>query len=227
MKKTVSILLILLLFVSTMFLSSCGGLGIGKQYTAGFSDPVHFHEYWWLESYDECIDGIESLASCGSSFGQTILLSDDTDLYDMKYCIFTDRRYADKEVGIFVDRFDRKVENVKIMCFAFFEDVEIDELKYSYISDYKAYQIIVDLAYAIKCDFDFDELTMDSLECTVVEKPSFDIAYEYRLKENGTLVLCVEPSHVKNEQISDEALRSIINSIDADMFEHMSSWFVK
>ena len=214
MKKIVSSILIFSVLV--IALSSC------KRQTGGFNDPNQFNEYWWLESYDECVDGIERLMSHGSSFNNTALISDDSDLFDMKYCVLTNRLRADKEVGIFVNRFDRKVEGVIVMCFAFFDNVEIDELIYSNVWDYKAYQIIVDVDSAVKNDFYYEELTEDSLECTEVFEGR-QVIYEYRFKDDEQVILSIKHSKFINEKLDFSVISEILNSIEADMFEKMKN----
>lgn len=213
--KFTSIALMIVILAFSLF--SCGNLG-GQ--TGGFYDTNHFHEYWWLESYSECVDGISRLESHGSSFNETILVSYEGNLFDMKYCILTDRQKADKDVGFFVDRFDRKVENVEVMCFAFFEDVKLNDLKRSYVEEYKAYQIKVEVEYAKKHNFSYEGITVDSLECIEYTEHRQAI-FEYRLKESNELILTIECSKFKNEKLSDEVIQAIINSIDVGMYEQM------
>ena len=128
-------------------------------------------------------------------------------------------------MGMFVDRFDRKVENVEIMCFAFFEDVKLYDLKRSYVEEYKAYQIKVEAEYAKKHDFNYEGLTVDSLECIVYTKHRQAI-FEYRLKESNELILTIECSKFKNEKLSDEAIQAIINSIDTGTYEQMKDCMI-
>ena len=217
--KTISFVLVFVL--SAIALSSCGNI---SQYTNGFYDPVHFHEYWWEEDYAGCVDGIERLKLHGSSFVEAIPIDYEGDLFDMKYCIFTHRLKADKEVGFFVDRFDRKVDGVKVMCYAFLEDVKLKDLKRSYLREYKAYRIIVDLDYAKKHDFNYDGLTVDMLKCDFIEVARQDEhrteeRYEYRLKEDNSLVLSIDPSHMYHEKLSNEVIQAIINSVDVEIYK--------
>ena len=211
--KLISATLVLVLSTLTFF--SCGNL---TEHTHGFYDTNHFHEYWWEETYSGCVDAIESLKSYDSTFKKTALVSYEGDLFDMKYCIFINKQNADKQAGLFVDRFERRIENVEIMCFAFFEDVSIDTLEHSYLEDYKAYQIIVGIEYLIEHNFNYDTLTMDSLEC-IEHIEHRQLIYEYRL--NDDVVLYVKTFRFNDEQLSDEIVQAIIDSIDVKMYEKM------
>ena len=219
--KFTSIGLVLVIFVLNLF--SCGNVG---NQTGGFYDSIHFHKYWWLETYAECVDGINTLESYGSSFNETILVSYEGDLFDMKYCIFTNELKADKRSGLFVKRFERKVEEVVIMCFAFFEDVRLYDLKRSYVQDYKAYKIKVGMEYAKKFDFNYEGLTADSLECVeyTIHRQAI---FEYRLKESNELVLTVECFKFRKEKLSDEIIQTIINSIDIGLYEQMKDSMIE
>ena len=118
-------------------------------YTGGFyHQPGANIEYWWVETYEEVIEAIELLKSHGSTFSQDpsyqLLLTYEGDLFDVKYC-FTIAGVGGKTEKIkWGDNpFDRHAENVKINSYAFFEDVTIDEINHSYITNrhtrYKAY----------------------------------------------------------------------------------------
>ena len=213
MKKIIS--MILLLVITTLALSSCGKLGIGRPYTGGFSDANLFHQYWWVETFDECAAAIDSLSSYGSTFCETLLLPYDEELFDIKYCFLTNTRKEEQPVGIFVDRFERKVEDISVTCYAFFEDVKLSTLVYSYLSSYTVYEIVIDLEYATACDFNFGEVKADDLVCNVTEI-DHDMVYEYRLGESDALVLSLVSSNHKNGQPSNEVVQSIIDSISID-----------
>ena len=109
------------------------------------------------------------------------------------------------------------------MCFAFFEDVKIDDLIYSYVWDYKAYQIIIDVDFSVKNDFNYEELTQDLLECT--EKlQGRQVIYEYRLKEDKQVILSIKHSKFIDEKLDFSVIQAILNSIDVDMFEQMKNY---
>ena len=210
--KTTSVLL---LIVMTIFSFCSCGL---TEKTGGLYGLTIEDEVWWLESYAECVDGIQRLKSHGSTFINSIPVSYEGDLFDMKYCIINNRYRADKRAGIFVDPFDRKIDKVKVMCFAFFEDINLYDLERSYINQYIAYQIIIELEYAEKYGFNYKELTTDSLECNFIAE---DLIYEYRLKGDNACVLSIKSSSRKNAKLSDEVIQAIIDSVDAEIYEYM------
>ena len=214
--KTISAALVFVLTI--VALSSCGG--IGKRKTEGFRDNTYFDEYWWEESYAGCVDGIKRLKSHGSTFIKTIPISYEGELFDMKYCIHSNKLLADREASIFVDRFDRKIENVLVMCFAFFDDADLYDIRRSYLSHYKAYRIIISTEYAEKFGFNYNELTVDLLQCSFIEDY---LTYEYRLKSDDTLVLSIESSSSQNSKLSDEAIQAIIDSIDIEIYKYMQN----
>ena len=150
--KTVSVVLVFVL--SVLALSSCGvvdyinGLfesnsqhidddkgGINgnhsyhylfpEGYTGGFNhQPGENVEYWWVETYEECLEAIELLKSHGSTFANDILLTYDGDLFDCKY------RFMITGVGATTEKiewgdnpFDRYANNVYLNCYAFFDEV--------------------------------------------------------------------------------------------------------
>jgi hypothetical protein len=110
-----------------------------EGYTCGFGlQPGSKLEYWWVETYDECINAIRLLKSHGSTFSDPVTFSYEGDLFDTKYCFLLG---GEKDEIIFGDNpFDRYAQNVIIETYAFFEEVRIDEINYSYISNYEAYK---------------------------------------------------------------------------------------
>ena len=43
-------------------------------------------EFWWVETYDECMEAIELLKSHDSTFRKTAIFTYDGELFDTKYC---------------------------------------------------------------------------------------------------------------------------------------------
>ena len=231
--KMISLSLICVLFSTVLV--SCGGLFEDREYTGGFKNGggkrVGF-EFCWLETYDECVDAIERLKSHGSTFTDySTIISDDCELYDMKYCIIIDKsKVAEAENKSIIsfkkhEGFDRKIADVEVFCYAFFEDVKIDDLIYSYIDDYKAYCITFDEEYAKEHGFNYEELTVDSLDCTKEEHPEASVViYRYTSKEDNTKVFSVTPTDPEHEKPSDEMLQAIIDSIDTDSYKKMMDY---
>ena len=221
MKKTVKLISALLVFmISIMSLISCGGI---SPYNNGFYKTNPSYQYYWNEDYAGCIDNIERIKSHGSSFVEAIPVDYKGDLFDMKYCIFTDLNKTDKEAGYFVRHFDKKIEDVSVMCYVFLEDVKLRDLKRSYfMEEYKAYRIIIDVDYAKNHDFNYDGLTADMLECTEsYETEDKQIMYKYTLKENNELVLSIGTFKFRNEKLSDEVIQAILDSVDVEAYKYM------
>ncbi len=105
-----------------------GGFGISH----GDTDAA----YYWVETYEECVEAIELLKSYGSTFITSSIFSYEGDLFDTKYCFSIGREHSD-EIEYGENPFDRWAEDVYIRSYAFYDDVTIDELIYSYTSRYK------------------------------------------------------------------------------------------
>ncbi len=113
-----------------------------EGYTAGFprdiNKPAPRIEYWWVETYEEALAAIELLKSHGSTFQKSAIFTHDGELFDTKYCFQIDVLSNITEKIEFGDNpFDRCAGNVKVTSYAFFDDVTIDEINHSDISDYK------------------------------------------------------------------------------------------
>ena len=76
MKKVISLCLLIAMLCSVLLSSSCDGITedeytgfYPKGYTGGFSrEPGATTEFWWVETYEECIEAIKLLKSHGSTF---------------------------------------------------------------------------------------------------------------------------------------------------------------
>jgi predicted small lipoprotein YifL len=152
MRKIISAILVI--FTLLFCLTSCGPvftfpplpkMGYPEGYTGGFKniDDRSETECWWVETYDELMEAVDLLKSHGSTFEKSIISDYDGDLYDTKYCITIDRKAGETEKIKYGDNpFDRKAVGVAIVSYAFFEDVTIDELNYSYITKYDVMTIM-------------------------------------------------------------------------------------
>ncbi len=149
MKKTIAFLIL----ISMLVLSSCDiyyrySIKNGPHpkdttyfpegYTGGFGfEKGDFNSaYYWVETYDECIEAIEQLKSHGSTFVTSAIFSYEGELFDTKYCFSIGREQSDK-INYGENPFDRWAEYVIITPYVFYDDVTIDELIYSYTSEYK------------------------------------------------------------------------------------------
>ena len=157
--KTISILLVFV--ISFLALSSCGlingnlGWTTGDNghsgfdfypegYTGGFPDafqPGVKVEFWWVETYDDCLAAIELLKSHGSTFDENAIFTYEGDLFDTKYCfvIGNNDRFTE-EIEFGDNPFDRKAWKVRIESYAFFDDVTIEEINYGDIENYTVFR---------------------------------------------------------------------------------------
>ena len=110
-------------------------------YTGGFlHNPGENVEYWWVETYDECVDAIKLLKSHGSTFSDEMILAYDGDEFDTKYCFtITGVGWKTEKIKWGDNPFDRHAENVSISSYAFFDDVTIDKINHSYLHHFNAY----------------------------------------------------------------------------------------
>ena len=95
-----------------------------EGYSGGFDQsPGENVEFWWVETYEECLAAIDLLKSHGSSFSPNLVLAYDGELFDSKYCFtFTGVGSKTDKIKWGDNPFDRHAENVTIRSFAFFEE---------------------------------------------------------------------------------------------------------
>ena len=118
-----------------------------EGYTCGFPSimrqPMNLLEFWWVETYDECMEAIELLKSHDSTFRKTAIFTYDGELFDTKYCFKISHNNKYTEYINFGDNpFDRKACDVEVHSYAFFEEVTIDEINYGDIDDYGVNSVI-------------------------------------------------------------------------------------
>lgn len=213
--KAVSTVLITVILM--MALSGCGydifgGRTIAEGYTGGFGIPYASNqEYWWVETYEECIAGINQLKSHGSTFVRDyeILPVYEGEFFDVKYYFTMDGDFADKHVKYGGNPFDRKVEGVKISAAIFLEDVEIDELVFSRMKNYQAF------CYEPNYDYLTEEnksVSWEALECEFDNRSYFHI-YQYRLSREEGFVFKMLAYHLKQEQSANEPSDEIIEAL--------------
>ena len=109
-----------------------------EGYTGGFyHQPGANIEYWWVETYEECMAAIESLESHDSTFVKSAIFTYEGDLFDTKYCIKIPASILITEkINFGDDPFDRRGGGVEVFSYAFFEDVTIDEINHSYVDNF-------------------------------------------------------------------------------------------
>lgn len=111
-------------------------------YTGGFRhQPGADIEYWWVETYEECLDAIQLLKSHGSTFKNEKVFTYDGNMFDCKYCFVIRTGTKTEKIKWGDNPFDRYAYNVSLVCYAFLDDVTIDELNHSLVTRYEAYVI--------------------------------------------------------------------------------------
>ena len=110
-----------------------------EGYTGGWgSKPESYTEYYWVETYEECMAAIELLMSHGSTFYPTVIFTCEDESFDVKYCFELDinlsenSKYGDNP-------FNRYVSTVSVMSVGFYDDVSLEELIYSHMQNYNAF----------------------------------------------------------------------------------------
>ena len=98
-ERIISLILSAVILVSTLLLSSCGGIFrlrtvFPEGYTGGFMkhiDDGSGIEFYWVETYDELVEAMNLFRSHGSTFAESAIFTYEGDLFDTKYCICLQR----------------------------------------------------------------------------------------------------------------------------------------
>lgn len=207
--KTISAVLVFVL--SMLALSSCGWYPFGdpsifpEGYTGGFGIGYgSMLEYYWVETYEECVEAIELLKSHGSTFEETAIFSYEGDLFDTKYCFKIDGRKA-HYVKYGDNPYDRFAEDVRVESYAFFEDVTIEEIVYSNVEFYKASYIT---------QTDYFEKNNSAIDFSTVELnyewDDYFKSYFAYYEEKHILSVC----SYSDNNLSDDSIKAILSSIE-------------
>ena len=211
MRKTISILLFLVIICNMFMLCSCGLIFTSKKYPEGYTGGFGISygsdiEYYWVETYEEALEAISELESYGSTFTESAYFNYEGDLFDTKYCfVFSGKKHSVKEGK---KPSERWADRVIIKTYAFFEDISIAELEYSYISDY-------DVLYFDPCS----EFYRMHKEGEIVNLNSITYSWE---NERGSALLMQDDTlffkvfRQKNNEyieISDECVDAVIDSM--------------
>lgn len=208
--KTISAILSLTFFLAV--LTGCVDLGTNRNsylpedYTGGFGIPFGSGiEYYWVETYEECVSAIELLKSHGSTFDKSVFFAYEGELFDTKFCFIMDRRNSDR-IAFGDNPYDRKSVGVSIESCAFFEDVEIDELVYSYISHYNAYAFYMNHDNA-------DEITEGMLSSEQLRCEFNSITSKYEIYSGDNMLFGITYLGQENAELSDDCINAIIGSL--------------
>ena len=224
--KTISIALVFVLTLLTIVSCDLGWYGDNNHifpdgYTCGFGlQPGAQNEYWWVETYEECLDAIDLLKSHGSTFSDDIVLACDENLFDIKYCfvIIGDGRHGEW-IKFGDNPFDRWAYDIRINTYAFFDDVTIDELVYSYVGRYETYRVGFESAYKMLYD---DNQPVKDLHMSDWAKVYKDGSSTYVRKvlfgEQAVMAITTmfsvsdEEMETREFKMTDECINYIINS---------------
>lgn len=184
-----------------------------EGYTGGFpdfiSDTVFRTEYWWVETYEECVAAVELLKSHGSTFEKNAIFSYDGELFDTKYLfkICIDQSKYTEQIKFGDDPFDRRADYVQIESFAFLKNVTIDEINYGDINNYKRNNIIqiFDDAYENK------NLSFEAVYYEYVESRGFMVYGDSRKMDYYFRITSFDYSN--NPEKAVECLEAVLNSI--------------
>lgn len=232
MKKITSLLLLFVIFCSALLLPSCDNVldeGNSRNentshdlypqgYTGGFTHQAGANiEYWWVETYEECLEAIALLKSHGSTFVDETVLTYDGDLFDCKYCfMMTGVGSATERIEWGDNPFNRRAINVKIKTYAFIDEVTIDEINHSYVSRYKGYWVTSSQSlFLLK-----DEITVDNVVITEWEKridwDEETNEYHKNVYYNDQLLVHVRTTFYTTEEeiskfkMTDECIKEIV-----------------
>ena len=223
--KTFSVLLVLVMIAFTF--AGCDLVPHGTHifpdgYTCGFGlQPGSPLEYWWVETYEECLDAIELLKSHGSTFSDDIVLAYDEELFDVKYCfvLVGDGRHGER-IKFGDNPFDRWAYDIRIDTYAFFDDVTIDELVYSYAGRYETYRVGFESAY--KMLFDDNQLVKDlhMSDWTKISEAEISRYVRKVLSSEQAVMAIITEFFVSDEEMktiefkmTDECIDHLINSV--------------
>ena len=226
MKKLISVILILIICISLFSCddgidTSSGGCNFyikdifPEGYTGGFPDNIGFWgwEYWWVESYEECLDAIELLKSHGSTFNETAIFTYEGDLFDTKFCFKINGEFVNSERINYGDNpFDRKAVGIEVYSYAFFDDVTIDEISYGDVYDLSDGWIVKPLSW----------WNIKSSEIAKID-PMY-VVYELNEQKNefyllspdncGIFLAITSFGYKKNPDHSIECVKAVINSLE-------------
>ncbi len=205
---------IVFLFIGMFFVSLIGD----PNYTGGLSGygQPDMPQWWWVETYDECLAAIDKLDSKGSTFDTSTIFSYEGGEFDVKYCFSLERRNYLKYGRD--NPFNRKNENVKICAFIFLEDTSIDDFAYSYVNTYCAYYFSLSPEYLDKYqDVDAGELEMNYNPVFLNpnrDKMVYDESLDYTAKDTGELVFqMVGQREEMMIPLSDADIDAILDSV--------------
>ena len=94
----------------------------------------------WFETYDELIEAFELMRANGTEIPRMPYFDCEEYGMDVKFRIEFPRS-ADDKLQEGQNFFDRRLDNLNLYVYVFFEDVTIEELEYSYFNRYLGFEI--------------------------------------------------------------------------------------
>ena len=212
-KTTIKIVSVALVLVLMLITSTSCGVYFGwnppfpEGYTGGIGiDPGSPVEPYLFETYDELKVAVDKLKSNGSTFSNTSIITCE-EYFDVKYLLIINSDKT-KKIKYGDDPFDRCVKDVQISSFVFFENVSISELSYSHVLLYNNYRFTLssnDKLLIEECKFNLDNVKYN---------PVYLDGISYFIRYNGVTVCQMFNNHEDAEELSDEEIKTIINSIE-------------
>ena len=211
MKKVIRIIALLITIIT--LLSSCDLVPLKNSYlpegyTGGFGIPYGSgEEYYWVETYEEATEAVKLLQSHGSSFNESVIFSYEGDLFDTKYCFVMNYKKSDR-ITFGDNPFDRKAEGVLVRSYLFFDDVKVDDLAYSYISNYKTYGFMLNHEYVDK--YGTDNLMQNEYDYCWVEAGE---RYHIFNSNTDTPVFILNSLGTQKSELTNECVDAILDSL--------------
>ena len=199
------------------FISSLIG---DPNYTGGnpnTKNGLSNEDWWWVETYDECLDAIEQLKANGSNIDTSALFYYEGDEFDVKYCFALEEKIYIKYGRD--NPFKYKSDDVKIYTYLFHKDTTIDDFAYKFVGSYCSYYFRLNPDYIESGKY--RELDASDLERSFNPNTAnldfmqeFPACYEYTDKETGEVVFHLFGFKEKDmPELSDEAVDAILDSI--------------
>lgn len=225
-KKLIALVLLFVIVLTVSFvLSGCEILNencyaLPEGYTGGFANEFENFgspemEYYWVETYDECLSAIEKLESHGSKIDKSLIFSYEGELFDTKYCFSFDRDKSDK-IAFGEDPFDRYTEKVSVKAWAFFKDVNIDELIYSDVKNYDGCSFSGNADGYVNALSENPNLKEKDFEIAIslLDDPIDKIEWVYCTAKYDDALLCsMDFLPMINESAAADAFRAMVGSL--------------
>ena len=214
MKRIVSAILVICTLL--LCLTSCGPVFRSSIYPEGYIGGVGISygsgtQLYWVETYEEALECIELLKSHGSTISESLLYSYEGDLFDTKYLF---RFCGKKDAAKYGDNLcDRYAENVSVETYGFFEDVDIKDFEYTYISNFDVlyFEPYRDFysAYNSDEDIDRDLLTYESYE----NMPTYYKTYLTVRYDKTLFARTYRSKNNEQTKLDEECINAILDSL--------------